>query len=689
MAGELELAGKSERDRAIREFVRTRLVRSPEAGPLASVLLLGPRGSGKTTLLGHLAEWGRLAPLAHVDLAARGRHGAKPLDVLTRLVFQLNENKRDFPRLTFPTCGLLLIAVSTRVDLSSRERAVQQLREALEAPRGQRGDRLQGVLEAFAEAAATVMGAPNFAVAPALRLLPTSMGARGVSLATRQRLARIRRQQGGRPVNDFIVNLNMLYNDRESAERERAEQVLFDAFVADLQQAYGTRSAQRKRTTNCLLLLDNADSPLGGQFLEPLLRAREKAECRDPLLVLATAASRPEALVRREQSGPPHSGAYLACWEKDREFQPVRVDSVLHVGQLRDLYQREVNKEAEEMLRRVPVDAPMPETDDGVQWLGWLVRELTRGQPAATAALLDALRAQTGDDPWDERLRRLFTPQLVRDMLDRLLPMGTSVELRAMLARAAAAVHLGQAGAARELWRDASEALGADFALFSGDPLRTMHLATGDELTDGPHETLHPVLRFLLLRELAQADTTADTWDVAHTALSLRAAARIEEGHEAESWAVAYHDLASGHLEAAATHLDGCFTRMPAEEWCRGLCRLRRAPVRTPGGGLAGPPRQQFEALVRFLNDPERPRDRRMKAVTRLLAASWIAPEPRDDQATDRVGDPYRNPLGDPYAELYPDIREEFLTLRAMVDDEADRHVFLRKSEQYKRRPWW
>lgn len=689
MAGELGAAGKSERDRAIRQFAGSRMLRSPEAGPLASVLLLGPRGSGKTTLLQHLAEWSRLAPVAHVDLAARGRHGAKPLDVLARLVFQLNEEKQDFPQLDFPRCGLLLMAVSTEVDLTSRDRAVQQLRAAMEEPGGQRGERLKSLLEAFAETLATLLGAPGIALTAPLRLLPDGRGMRGLSPGIWQRLVRIRRRQGGQSVDDFLVNLNMLYNDRESAERERAEQVLFDAFVTDLQQAYDSRAARRKRTTNCLLLLDNTDSPLGEQFLEPLLRAREKADGKDPLLVLGTAAARPESLVRREPGGPPQTGSYLACWDRDREFRPVRVDSVLHVGQLRDLHRREVNKEAEEMLRRVPTDAVMPETDDGVQWLGWLVHELTRGQPAATAAVLNALRAQRMDASWDGRLRELFTPGLVRDMLDRLLPMGTSVELRTMLSRAAAAVHLGQAGAARELWREASEALRADFALFSGDSMRTMHLTTGDPLTDGPHETLHPVLRFLLLRQLAMADATADTWDVAHTALSLRAAARVEGGHSGDSWAIAYHDLASGHLEAAAIHLDSCFTGMPAEEWCQGLCQLRRAPVRTRGGGLPEPPRRHFEGLVRFLNDPARPRDRRMKAVTRLLAASWIAPEPRDDQATDRVGDPYRNPLGDPYAELYPDIREEFLTLRGMVDDEADRHVFLQKSEQYKRRPWW
>ncbi|MCF6524919.1 ATP-binding protein [Streptomyces sp. JJ36] len=694
MAGYPELAGTSERDQAVREFVRDLLVRTPGTrAALPTVLLLGPRGSGKSTLLAHLRQWARRTPTAHLDLAELGRLGAKPIDVLARLVFDLNEKKPDYPRLTFPTFGLLLIAVSSRVDLSSRELAVQQMQAALadSRPRESRGDQLRSVLEGLAETAAAALGAPNWAVAPALRLLPGWEGD-WAPLRTRRRLARLRREGEPGPADDFFVTLNRLYNDRERAERRRAEEVLFDAFLTDLEQAYGTRRGDHHRTTQCLVLLDNTESPLGNDFLEALLRAREKSGLRDPLLVLATAAGRPEALVRREPGGVPHPGTYLRCWEKARQFRPVPVDDVLHAGQLRDLYAREVNRIADAVLRRTPPDGAMPVAEDGVEWLGWVVHQLTHGQPAATAMVFDALHDRPPDEPWDVRLRSLFAPDLVAAMLDRLLPFGTSTDLRAMLRRAAAAVNLGQAGAARWLWQDAGHALGGDFARFSGDPLRTMHVTTGDEAADGVHETLHPLLRFLLLRELAtepDGPGDGDAWGAAHTALSVRAASRIQEGHPEEEWIIAYHDLASGHLEAAASYLDSRFGRIPAGHWCAELCRLRRAPVRTPGGGLPGSPRPVFDELVAFLADPERPRSRRMKAVTRLLAASWISPEPRDDPATDHVGDPYRNPLGDPYAELYPDIREELLALRGMVDDGADRHVFLRKSEQYMRRPWW
>jgi hypothetical protein len=691
--GALRLAGGSERDRALRAYLAERLVRRPgthTAPP--TVLLLGPRGSGKTTLLGHLTHWAARAPVAHLDFAALGRIGAKPIDVLARLAFDLNEKKPDFPRLAFPTFGLLLIAVSTRVDLSSRERAVQQMKEALaaQAPRRDHGGspQLQGVLEALAETAATALGAPNWAIAPALRLLP-GWGEDWAGLRVRRRLARIRREGGSRPVDGFVVTLNRLYHESERTERHEAEEVLFDAFLADLERSYHSRRGDHDRTSNCLLLLDNAETTLGDDFLDLLLRAREKAGFTDPLLTLATAAARPEALARREPGGIPRPGAYLCCWEQPRSFTPVPVDDTLAVGQLRDLDVREVSRIAETVLRTGPSDGALPDTDDGVRWLGWLVHQLTHGQPAATAAVFEALRDADRTVPWDERLRDLFDPALVTRLLDRLLPADTGDQLRTMLARSAAAVNLGQAGAATELWREAGDAVGGHFARFSGDPLRTMHLSTGDPLTDGSDETLHPLLRFLLLRELTAQDGTSDAWDAAHTAMSLRAAVRVDNGHPEEEWLVAYHELASGHLEAAVGYLDARFDRLPAEKWCTELCRLRRAPVRTPGGALPDSPRRHFDGLVGFLSTSGRPFSRRTKAVTRLLAACWISPEPRDDPDTDRIGDPYRNPLGDPYAELYDEISEEFLVLRGLVDDGADRHVLLQKSEQYRRRPWW
>lgn len=687
----LRLAGGSDRDHMLRAFLGDALRRVPGTHvPPPNVLLIGPRGSGKSSLLDHLAHWAVRAPVAQLDLAALGRAGAKPIDVLARLAFDLNEKKADFPRLSFPSFGMLLIAVSTTLDLGSRETAVQQVKAALntQPARADRATRLQEVVQSLAEAAASVLGAPGWAVVPALQLLP-GWKEDWAGLRVRSRLAQIRRERGSGPVSDVVVSLNRLYHDNERAQRREAEEVLFDAFLADLQYAYGTRRGDHDRTTNCLLLLDNAESALGDDVLDLLLRARDKPGVTAPLLTLATAAARPEALVRREPGGTPHPGAYLSCWQQAHRFTPVPADETLLVGQLRDLDVREVSQIAEYVLRGVPHGSALPEAEDGARWLGWLVHELTHGHPAATAVVFEALRDFAPDIPWDERLRSLFTPDLVTRLLDRLLPADTTPELRAMLARAAAAVNLGQAGAATELWRNAGDAVGSHFARFSGDELRTMHATTGDPRTDGSDETPHPLLRFLLLRELAARDGASAEWDAAHAAMSLRATNRIDSGHPDEQWLVAYHELASGHLETAVDYLDARFGALPAEEWCAELCRLRRAPVRTPGGALPMSPRRHFDDLVVFLGEPGGPRSRRTKAVARLLAASWISPEPRDDPATDRVGDPYRNPLGDPYAELYAEISEEFLVLRGLVDDGTDRHVLLQKSEQYRRKPWW
>jgi hypothetical protein len=687
----LELAGRSERDRAVREYVRTWFLRAKGVHPeLPTLLLLGPRGSGKTTLLQHLRTWAAAGPVAHLDLAELGRRGAKPIDLLARIVFDLNARKPRVPQLAFPTYGVLAIALSTRVDLDSRTTAVQQMRAALNSRSGRGGDQVRGVLEALFDTAASLVGSPA-AIGPALRLLP-GWDSDWASLRTRRRLARLRRRHGGGTNEDVVVSLNRLYNEHERAERERAEAALFDAFLADLCHAYRTRHGNHHRTSHCLLLLDNADSPQGNAFLESLLRARDRAGHGDPLLVVATAAGRPEALVRRERGATSGSRDYQGAWDEPRRFRPVPVDDVLHVGRLRDLHAREVDMVVETAVRSHLSQADLPEVDDVVQWLGWLVHQLTRGQPSGTATVVETLCVDDAGEPWDARLRKLFTPDLVARLLDRLLPLGITPELRAVLARAAAAVNLGDAGAARALWEDAGEATGGEFAQFSGDPLRTMRVTTGDDGVDGTHETLHPLLRFLLLRELATADPHAagstEAWDEAHEALSRRVGSRIEEGHAGERWAFAYHDLAAGRLEEAARYLDERFDEITAAAWCTELCRLRRAPIRTPGGA-PGPPRLAFRDLVAFLAADGRPRSARTKAVTRLLAATWIAPEPSDDPGTDRVGDPYRNPLGDPFAELYADIREEFLILRGMVDDGADRHVFLQKSEQYRRLPWW
>ncbi|MEK8172744.1 hypothetical protein NKH77_37770 [Streptomyces sp. M19] len=208
------------------------------------------------------------------------------------------------------------------------------------------------------------------------------------------------------------------------------------------------------------MLLDNADCYLGNEVLDGLLKAREKAGHSDPLLVVATAGRRPELLARRRRARPVRSVSGVLA---RRAAVPARTGR-------RRVARRAVARP--QPPRGEPAGGGgadgygprvvMPPVDDAVQWLGWLVHELTRGQPAAVDRVLASLRDFDGGVAWDERLRRVFAPPgtLVEDTLGDLLPRDMGNALRAALTRSAAAVNLGQAGATHELWEGASPRCG-------------------------------------------------------------------------------------------------------------------------------------------------------------------------------------------------------------------------------------
>jgi hypothetical protein len=292
----------------------------------------------------------------------------------------------------------------------------------------------------------------------------------------------------------------------------------------------------------------------------------------------------------------------------------------------------------------------------------------TRGQPAATGAVLDALSRFPAGTPWDERVqgwpalpaavaassaeaREGRHPTVADTVLDWLLA-DCSAGLRAVLPRTAAAQSQGQAEAAAGLWRGVPTALVRQFE----DAGRIVH---------------HPVVRFLLLRQLeAGTGDGPGTWNGAHTALADAA------GDDERT--VAYHELARDRLEAAVDWLHGRFHAVPAEQWCDDLAWIQRAPARRPGGRPESAAARYMRLVGTLWGDEER------QAVTRLLAAGWITVHPRSDP----YADGYEDPLGDPYAELYAYIADEFRTLRRLTRSEADRDVFKAKAVQYERKPW-
>lgn len=690
--------GRSRRDQAILTYAEPYLTRTPgPVGRLPAVLLLGPRGSGKTTLLRYLASWGRAAPLAHLDLAAMERDGKTLFDVLADLAYQLQARKDDVPPLSFPSFTVLLLAAAAAVTRSDRPGAVNEMRALLQTAASRQEVSLD-TLQPLIDGAASVSGGllPGWVT----QIMPLVRSTQRIQARLRlgRRINRAAHDVGGpRAGADFLVSVNRLFHGHPEQQHE-ATRLLLEAFLADLRADYEHRSGHGKRTTHCLVLLDNTDGELGTALLQLLLDARSGTPGRpgrpDPLLVVA-AARRAPRVVQDEEQRQAATPDYSAGWSGDGElFTPVRVGR-LHIGQLRDLTRAEVDGHAASVVAALPDGAVRPAADNSWYWLGWAVHTATRGQPAATGAVLDAMTRFPAGTPWDERLQRW--PQLPADtpgegpadgrerahptvgdtILDWLLA-DCDQGLRAVLPRAAAAQSQGQAEAAQELWRGVPTALVRQFE-------------------DSGGIAYHPVVRFLLLRllDVSTADG-AGSWDRAHEVLAQAAAGTPDPatgaagtGHdrrggsggadgEGDPVTAACHELARGRLDAVVDRLRDRFGRVPAEEWCDELARIQRAPARMPAG-RAEPARERYRRLVAT---PEG--DEARQAITRLLAACWTTVHPRSDPYRDR----YQDPLGDPYAELYPYIADEFRTLRGLTRIEADRDVLKARAAQYERKPW-
>ncbi|WP_202233516.1 hypothetical protein [Actinacidiphila reveromycinica] len=673
-----EWPGRSARDRRILTYLGTHLVldRPGVLVPLPAVLLLGPRGSGKTTTLAVVEEWARAHPFAGLDLEAMRRSGATVFDALVELAFQLQEGKEGFRPLHFPSFTLLLMALRAAVTTEDRDRAIREMGGVL-ASATRQGYDLES-LEPFIEGVATAIG--GLPVGWIAQILPGIRAAQRLRARVRlnKRIDRAAAAVGApRAGAGFLVGANRLFHGNP-VQRRRVERMLYAAFRADLVAAYTHRHNHDRRTSACLVTLDNVDTELGDALLELVLGARDGPGAGlDPLLVVA-AARRPPGELIGAGGGPVPASGDTAGWTGGA-FAPVPAGR-LHVGRLRDLDAGEVEAHAKRLIRALP-DEDQPSVARASAWLGWNVYTATRGQPAATGALLDALARFPAATPWEERLERWpeiparpapgrdddgAPPTVAEAVLDVLLA-DCDTGLRRVLPRAAAAASHVQAGAAPGLWQGVSG-------------VQQRAFATGGEVA------FHPAARYLLLRRL-DADTHAQqaaSWDGAHAALA--AAALDDEGAAGEDAGrvVAYHDLARGDLAAAADYLRGRLPpASPVETWCRDLSYLQRAPARRPAGGPE-PAQERYERLV---GDP--PGDGARRAIVRLLAAGWITAHP----GTDPYARWYEDPFGDPYAELYDDIAHEFRNLHDVRGiGGAARAVFAARAREYdelsRGKPW-
>lgn len=396
---------------------------------------------------------------------------------------------------------------------------------------------------------------------------------------------------------DVLVDLNSWVKERRTRQ---INELLWEAFLADLRDNFQNSRHAFEMTLNCVVLLDGADTPLGQELVNGLVDARKSRlvlgrSSADPMTAVAT--SRGELLtgVRGvvDFSGS-QSDQELSYDERDEPHWWCRYT-------LRDLTERETG---------VMVSALPPNTNGNVDLISEhqvtsMVCGFAGGHPASTAGLVEAMRdrpLQHGDtllalldrpapgrDPdrklLGDRLREQLLGEFTEDTYADLVTCAAArTKQHASLLAARGDLLVGGIGSLREI-------------------TPVLWPASGGA---GP-----VVLRRLLLRELAErtGDEAADWAKVVDWFRARCAQDGDEEG--ALHYAMAADDVASA--------CDGLRHRLATDdpaEWVRLLHSMTSVPRRPSDPDVS--PMDQLRAAI----------DSRSPRLARLVVARWIAFDP-------------------------------------------------------------
>lgn len=534
-----------------------------ETPPL--VLLLGPGGAGKTLFLDTIAaDHRKYRPMARLDLAEFT--ASSPAEVMADVSRQLRPGAKSVAKIDFPLLSAG-IAVITGGDATGRSAAKhlewhQRLFDADD-------DLYTGSLE---------------------------------DLRDQWHLAL---DEGDRTAR--LAVLSDLWR------------VLCSAFLEDLRREFDTRTLRHdRRTTNCVLLLDNTDTPNGVDFLNTLAACRRAAAgASDPLLVIA--AQRTLPALRPSAAKPVSSSddqlSYAAWAEGARDsgspWVPVRLAG-LHA------------EDAAKITKSHSL---------GTRWHDQrFVYELTDGHPAAVRELSRELEETQASgrtrglvtDAVDDALLGIIRPAAMTDR--ELLAMAVYCQPRRPEPGAAAA-------AFRALEWDSVDELDVEN--------RFLDLMWASQDKRGLR--IDPLPRMLLTRFLAR---DPDLWNRAHE--SFLAHFRSDEANDpAPVW---YHRLAliaglpAPDVEKAAEYLDDMLRRpseseaegidyglardgyLSAGEWDTMLTAITSAPNRFRRAmDGSGAPRLHPDArdVVSQIAGVSEPTDRK-RIIARLAAALWL-----------------------------------------------------------------
>ena len=593
----LQLFGRAEAAALVRHAMAAR----GRPGPV--LVFEGPPGSGKTSLLDALAELLRnRVPSAVFDLDSirldpdRGERGAIP-SLLADLAFQLARQAGGYGALRFPRLVIGFLVQQLDLDRVNREHARQQVDGALRAHRGV--DRWTSTL---AEAANQLVAkVPGGAVVPASLVQEVLNG--GLGLANRWGPGRrfllgpYQQWYGHQdlgltdPAIEALVGLKRWSDTAKHNpdHQHRIDDLLLRAFLADLRDDYRRAERAGGWSYNSVVLLDNVDGDLGQAFLTKLVQVRSDATAggtagQDPLTVVVT--SRGALLSDVEDGGAPNVGDRVGPRDgPDREHWWQRIP-------LPPLTLNEISA----MIAQLAL------SDGNTQHLAIIVHEFTRGQAAATALVLEAIKDEGRADVELAALLRLQLKgeSLEQRLLDRLLA-GVDAGSPADLAVGAAA------RSPERVKRLAGR-------------LRLAKARGGPETAPlwGPDDHEVTLARRLLLRSLS----TTDRWTEAFEAL------RADAVEQMDADLVLYYAVALGEWGPIAEELTQRLGQVAMPEWLDRLHRIAAAPGRPLPGTEPSRPKTAPKAPGRRAPNRAQPVAPQAAvapdAVAQSLAQPWV-----------------------------------------------------------------
>jgi len=588
----------------------------PQSQDRPVLVFEGARGSGKTALLDELtALLDQGVPYTRIDLEKDPQPASVP-DVLSALAFELGRTCPLYGNLQFPRFVIGRLVLRAKLDLDTHPRARRQVTGLLEEDRNVAKLReiLLNTANGLVEDVRQQTALPVKWLGPIAGHLGESALNRLLSSARGQRivLGSFHGWYGSRGLGlandaiDVLVDLNRWgRNPEDEDNRQRIEELLWDAFLTDLREEFRCSKHAKKLTLNCVALLDNVDTEIGQRFLYGLVRTRSKRAAGgrlapDPLTVLAT--SRGAALADLPTAGIVDLSSVnldhhaIGGSEAGTRFWWARY-------RLADLTEDETAGMVSALALR----------EGNTERLTRMVHELSGGHPASTRLLVDAVAESP--DHRDDLAAVLGQPEpgggpnrlRVEKRIRQRLLVGLSDDVFEDLVTCAAA-------------RDRTDALrlAQDSQLLAGGP--NSYPVIKEVLWPEAGGAGPVVLRRLLLRLLSRR-TAGDPPDWPRVFSWLRAHGGQETGEL--YYALAGHDLAfvTDRLRERLPH-DG-----PAR-WLEVLAEVTSAPRRQLAGGTEVPaPFDQMLALLGEITPP----GQRAEPLSRVIAARWIVDDPFTD----------------------------------------------------------